>query len=77
MPTVMSTALPTITLNQDVEKFYNYLQSERRYSSNTVSAYQRDIKKLIQHCELEKDKAINWDEITQSDIRQCVATFAP
>ncbi len=67
--------MATITLNQDVEKFYSYLQSERRYSSNTVSAYQRDIKKLIQHCQLEKDKVINWDEITQSDIRQCVATL--
>ena len=67
--------MATITLNQDVEKFYSYLQSERRYSSNTVSAYQRDIKKLIQHCQLEKDKVINWDKITQSDIRQCVATL--
>ncbi len=67
--------MATITLNQDVEKFYSYLQSERRYSSNTVSAYQRDIKKLIQHCELEETKVINWDKITQSDIRQCVATL--
>jgi len=67
--------MPTVTLNQDVEKFYSYLQSERRYSSNTVSAYQRDIKKLIQHCQLEEKKVIHWDEIKQSDIRQCVATL--
>ena len=67
--------MPTITLNQDVEKFYNYLQSERRYSVNTVSAYQRDINKLIQYCQLEKSETVNWDEIKQSDIRQCVATL--
>lgn len=67
--------MPTITLHQDVEKFYNYLQSERRYSVNTVSAYQRDINKLIQHCQLEKNEIVNWDEIKQSDIRQCVATL--
>ena len=67
--------MPTITLNQDVEKFYNYLQSERRYSDNTVSAYQRDINKFIQYCQLEKTAAANWDEIKQSDIRQCVATL--
>ena len=73
----MSAITPTsvITVSQDLEKFYNYLQSERRYSVNTVSAYQRDIKKLIQHCQLEESKAINWDEIKQNDIRQCVAAL--
>ena len=67
--------MPTITLNQDVEKFYNYLQSERRYSDNTVSAYRRDINKFIQYCLPEKIETVNWDEIKQSDIRQCVATL--
>ncbi len=67
--------MSTITLNQDVEKFYNYLQSERRYSDNTVSAYRRDINKFIQYCLPEKTETVNWDEIKQSDIRQCVATL--
>jgi integrase/recombinase XerC len=60
-------------LNDDLERFYRYLLSERRYSIHTVSAYRRDIKHFI-HCNgLEEVQVIDWDGIKQSDVRQCVA----
>ncbi len=61
------------TLKSDLERFYNYLQSERRYSPHTVSAYRRDIKHLIQGYGLDEEQPVNWDSIKQADIRQCVA----
>jgi len=63
------------SLKGDLQRFFNYLESERRYSPHTVSAYRRDIKRLIENCALEQDKAANWDEIKQADIRRCVSTL--
>jgi integrase/recombinase XerC len=60
-------------LKSELERFYNYLQSERRYSSHTVSAYRRDIKHFIHGHGLDEEQPVNWDNIKQSDIRQCVA----
>ena len=62
-------------LNKDLDRFYNYLQSERRYSPHTISAYRRDIKRLLQCLAIEQEKTINWAEIKQSNIYQCVATL--
>jgi len=62
-------------LKADLQHFFNYLQSERRYSEHTVLAYSRDIKRFIECCELDEDKSINWDKIKQNDIRHCVATL--
>jgi integrase/recombinase XerC len=62
-------------LNNDLERFFSYLQSERRYSSHTVLAYRRDLNRLMQCLGLKHDKAINWDGIKQADIRHCVATL--
>jgi integrase/recombinase XerC len=61
------------TLKDDLERFYSYLLSERRYSLHTVSAYRRDIKHFIDCCHLDEAGVVNWDEIKQHDIRQCVA----
>lgn len=63
------------TLKPELERFYNYLQSERRYSSHTVSAYRRDIKHFLQCHGLDENRAINWNDIKQGDIRQCVASL--
>ena len=63
------------TLQDDLQRFYNYLQSERRYSVHTVSAYRRDIKHFIKNCELDLSQTERWDEIKQADIRRCVATL--
>jgi len=62
-------------LNNDLERFFSYLQSERRYSSHTVLAYRRDLNRLMQCLGLKHDQSINWDDIKQADIRHCVATL--
>jgi len=72
--------MPAVTkhdgiLEDDLQRFYNYLQSERRYSSHTVAAYRRDIKHFMQCCGLQTSQIINWDNIKQADIRRCVATL--
>lgn len=67
--------MPAETLEQDLQRFYNYLQSEKRYSTNTVSAYRRDIKHFISCLPLQESTVVNWDEITQADIRRCVASL--
>ena len=65
--------MPEELIKHDLQRFFSYLQSERRYSSHTVSAYRRDIKHFIQCCNLDEAQAINWDDIKQATIRQCVA----
>ncbi len=60
-------------LKHDLQKFYNYLQSERRYSAHTVSAYRRDIKHFVECNGLDENQVIRWDDIKQAAIRQCVA----
>ena len=62
-------------LNEDLIRFFSYLQSERRYSPHTVSAYRRDLGHLFNCLNLKADQIIKWDEITQADIRQCVASL--
>ena len=61
------------TIKQDLDKFFNYLQAERRYSPHTVSAYQRDIKQLLHCLAYDEENIISWDDISQVNIRQCVA----
>ena len=61
------------TLKSELERFYNYLQAERRYSSHTVSAYRRDINHFIHGHGLDEEQVVDWDTIRQADIRQCVA----
>ena len=65
--------MPEELIKHDLQRFFSYLQSERRYSSHTVSAYRRDIKRFIQCCNLDEAQAINWDDIKQATIRQAVA----
>ncbi len=62
-------------VNDDLQRFYSYLQSERRYSTHTVTAYRRDIKHFMQHCDLHVSQVIKWDDIKQVDIRRCVAAL--
>ena len=63
----------TDLLNDDLQRFFSYLQSERRYSIHTVSAYRRDIAHFLKCCSLDETRDISWDEIKQADIRRCVA----
>ncbi len=63
----------TDLLNDDLQRFFSYLQSERRYSIHTVSAYRRDIAHFMKCCSLDETQNISWDDIKQTDIRRCVA----
>ena len=65
--------MKTETPNSELGRFYDYLQSERRYSTHTVSAYRRDINHLFDCLGLEHEQAVDWNGIRQADIRQCVA----
>ena len=65
--------MPGKLLKDDLQRFFDYLQSERRYSPHTVSAYRRDIKHFIHCCALDETQAVNWGDIKQATIRQCVA----
>ena len=65
--------MPEKLLKDDLQRFFDYLQSERRYSPHTVSAYRRDIKHFIHCCALDETQAVNWGDIKQATIRQCVA----
>ena len=62
-------------LEDDLQRFFSYLQSERCYSVHTVSAYRRDIAHFLQCSGLGNAKAAEWDDIKQADIRRCVATL--
>lgn len=63
------------SLNPDLRRFFDYLQSERRYSPHTVSAYRRDINRLLLTLGLSPQENIDWQVISQADIRRCVATL--
>ena len=63
------------SLSDELDAFYRYLRSERRYSSHTVSAYRRDINHLTNCLRVDEQQPIDWDAIKQHQIRQCVATL--
>jgi integrase/recombinase XerC len=61
------------TFKDDLESFFSYLQSEKRYSPHTVVAYRRDLKHLVTHLNPDAEEVFSWDDIKQADIRQCVS----
>jgi integrase/recombinase XerC len=63
------------TLKSELDRFYRYLQSERRYSPHTVSAYRRDLQYFIHILALQEAQQVNWNDIKQGHIRQCVASL--
>ncbi len=63
----------TLRLNKDLKRFYQYLQTERRYSIHTLAAYRRDINKFFQALDINLEASINWDEIEPHQVRSAVA----
>ncbi|MDH5611555.1 MAG: tyrosine recombinase XerC [Gammaproteobacteria bacterium] len=53
-------------------RFFIYLESERKYSRHTLSAYQRDIQAFSQFC-TENDQ-IDWADIDEALVRRFVAS---
>ena len=58
--------------NHHLERFFIYLESERKYSKHTLSAYHRDIKAFSQFCS-ENNQTV-WADIDEAFIRRFVAT---
>lgn len=56
-----------MALNPDIESFVNHLQSERRLSAHTVTAYRRDLLKLREFCNTRKITA--WPGLTHDHAR--------
>ncbi len=55
-----------------IARFFIYLESERKYSKHTLSAYRRDIQAFSQFC-TEHDQTV-WAEIDEAFVRRFVAT---
>lgn len=53
----------------DLARFYDYLSAEKRYSSHTLVAYQRDLQRFTDFC----GEISHWDAIDQKQIRAFVA----
>lgn len=58
-------------MDNDLQRFYSYLESERRYSHHTVSAYRRDLGSFTVYCT--ENGAATWDDIKQEMVRGFVA----
>ena len=56
----------------NLERFFIYLESERKYSKHTVSAYRRDLQAFSQFC-LEQNQTI-WSDIDEALIRRFVSS---
>jgi len=63
----------TPSLNQDLQAFYRYLQTERRYSTHTLVAYQRDIQRFLSSLDQDIFSTIHWDAIKPAQVRAAVA----
>ncbi len=64
---------PREMLNHDLQRFYQYLLTERQYSPHTLAAYQRDLKRFLAANEIPDTTAISWDHINSHQVRAAVA----
>lgn len=56
-----------MAFKEDLYRFYEYLQSERRYSAHTLAAYRRDISAF--KATLDKQAITRWDDVKDTDVR--------
>ncbi len=57
--------------DDDLEKFFQYLQSERHYSPHTLSNYRRDIRGFLDFCQ--QHNLNDWVSIDSQNVRDYVA----
>lgn len=55
----------------DLDKFFQYLQSERQYSPHTLSNYRRDITGFLAYCQ--QQNLDNWRAIDSQHVRDYVS----
>ncbi len=57
--------------DEELNAFYRFLESEKHYSEHTLSAYRRDIEKLLVFCQ---QQGINsWQQLDNLHIRQFIS----
>ncbi|MDH5424218.1 MAG: tyrosine recombinase XerC [Gammaproteobacteria bacterium] len=61
-----------MTLQSQVLRFYQYLQSEKQYSEHTLKSYQRDIGSFLNYCEQHSIK--QFSALDSAHIRAFVAS---
>jgi len=61
-----------MSFESDLKDFYNYLESERRYSPHTLAAYRRDLKAYITFSQ-QRD-IVNWTQMDDLHVRAFVAS---
>lgn len=55
----------------ELQRFYQFLQTEKQYSRHTLSAYRRDISRFIAFCT--QQGLLRWEQIDEHGIRQFVS----
>ena len=55
----------------ELQKFFRYLTSEKRYSAHTLSSYQRDLGRFVDYCR--QEDIPGWKSIDSQHIRSYVA----
>ena len=60
-----------VAAEQWLERFFNYLQHERRLSPHTLSAYRRDLTRLSEYCD--SADISEWSALTPQLVRSFVA----
>lgn len=58
-------------LDSDLQSFFQYLKTEKRYSSHTLESYQRDIRNFNEYCH--SQSITNWPQIDTQHIRSFVS----
>ena len=53
-------------MEQDLEQFLNHLRYEKQLSAHTLSAYQRDLNKVIEQAK--KKELKNWAEVSEKQL---------
>ena len=63
-----------MSLDRELEKFYNYISSEKGYSLNTLESYSSDLKLLSNYLESKNKKS--WERIEISDINNYFSSIS-
>ncbi len=61
-----------MSVEADLKSFYTYLESERRYSSHTLAAYQRDLDAYVAFSK--QHNVNNWSSMDDQHVRAFVAS---
>jgi integrase/recombinase XerC len=62
------------TLTRDIERFVDYLRSEKQYSPHTVAAYRRDLDSFVASLAAEQ-RIMGWAQLGSADVRNYVSTL--